>query len=300
MGLTLEQYKERARVVSIISEDGKFRGSIIKNTQVAREAQERHSLPAIPALLLARVLSSASLLAVFLNGEERVIVDAIGEGPVSKVSAEAIQVGEVRGFCEYSEIVNTFDKSRFDLALGHGIFRVMRILYNEPDPIIGIVKLVAGDIETDLNYYFAKSEQVFSVALLDSETDTDGKIVNSCGLVLQALPGAEDKDKYLVSEHINKLGKLTSIITPQTDLIEALRRILPWDFKVLKNDRVDFFCRCSKENFVSKLLAMSYHDIVEMRDLGQNELVCRYCNAKYYLTDDDFVNILTQIKAKNN
>lgn len=300
MALTFEKHQEKDRVISVLSSNGHFRVSAIKNYNTALEAQRRHNLPEVPALLLARALSAASLLAVFLTGEERVIIDAIGEGIVSKVTAEAIQVGEVRGYCEYSESVKKLSKDSYYEALGQGIFRVVRILYNEPEPIIGIVKLVRGDITTDLNYYFAKSEQIFSIAILDAETDNNGLIVNSCGIIVQAMPGATDKENEEVEKALERVGRLTEIILPKDDITSVLKNILPWDFSLLKNDRVDFFCRCSKESFMEKLLTLSYQDIKEMKELGQNELVCQYCNAKYYLTEDDFNNLLTTLKARTN
>ncbi|MGB9912781.1 MAG: Hsp33 family molecular chaperone HslO [Candidatus Kapaibacteriota bacterium] len=300
MSLTFEQHQRKSRVVSVLASNGHFRVSAIKNTNVAIEAQKRHALPEVPALLLARALSAASLLAVFLTGEERVIIDAIGEGLVTKVTAEAIQVGEVRGYCEYSPQVEKLSKDEYDTALGNGIFRVMRILYNEPEPVQGIVELIRGDISSDLNYYFAKSEQIFSIAILDAETDESGKISNSCGIILQAMPGVTEKEKDLVIEKFQTLERLTKIIQPADDLIEVLKTILPWDFTMLKNDRVDFFCRCSKESFLEKLLTLSYLDIKEMKELGQNELVCQYCNTKYYLDDNDFNFLLTTIKARTN
>lgn len=300
MSLTFEKHQEKSRVISVLASNGHFRVSAIKNTNVALEAQKRHSLPEVPALLLARALSAASLLAVFLTGEERVIIDAIGEGLVSKVTAEAIQVGEVRGYCEYSPMVTKLRKGEFDTALGNGIFRVMRILYNEPEPIQGIVQLVRGDISSDLNFYFAKSEQIFSIAMLDADTDEEGKISNSCGIIVQAMPGVTEKEKDEVIEKIQNLERLTDIIHPRDDLQEVLKKILPWNFTLLKNDRVDFFCRCSKESFLEKLLTLSYNDIKEMQEMGHNELVCQYCNAKYYLDEKDFNYLLTTIKARTN
>ncbi|MCX7908004.1 MAG: Hsp33 family molecular chaperone HslO [Ignavibacteria bacterium] len=300
MALTFEKHQEKDRVISVMSNDGHFRVSAIKNTNSALEAQLRHNLPEIPALLLARALSAASLLAVFLTGEERVIIDVVGEGLVSKVTAEAIQVGEVRGYCEYSKKVANLPKFDFANVLGSGIFRVMRILYNEPEPIIGIVKLVRGDITSDLNYYFAKSEQLFSIALLDADTDVNGKIVNSCGLIVQAMPGALEKEKDEIENVLMKIDRLTNLISPKVELFDVLKNILPWDITLLKNDRVDFFCRCSKEGFLEKLLTLDYLDVKEMKELGQNELVCQYCNSKYYLNDEDFNFLLTTIKARTN
>ncbi len=299
MSLTKEQHLEKDRVLSALSKDGKFRISVIKNTNTAREAQRRHYLPLVPAILLSKALASASLLAVFLKGEERIIIDVSSDGVVSKISAEAIQVGEVRGLVEYSEGHYRFNSENYFEAVGNGILKVIRILYYEPEPIVGIVELIRGDIASDLSYYFAKSEQIFTIVLLDAVADEEGIIANSCGLVVQSMPGATEKDEIALMTHFESIGKLTDYINPKSDLADVLNRILPWGFDVMKNDRVDFFCRCSKESFIEKLFTFDYNDLIEMKKNGQNELVCRYCNAHYYLTDEDFERIINVVRSKN-
>lgn len=300
MSLTKDMYIEKSLVISVFTENGKFRISAIQNTNVANDAKYRHRLPTVPAILLARALSAASLLAVFLKGEERIIIEAVADGPVHKVFAEAIQVGEVRGFVEYNANVNNIKPENYDIALGPGILRVLRILYNEPEPIIGIVKLIQGDIATDLNYYFTKSEQIFTIVILDAEINRDDTLTNSCGLILQAMPGATPQDQEEVLNYFNKLPRLAELITPKIGLKEALSEILPWKFSVSKHDRVDFFCRCSKESFIQKLLTIDLKDIREMKMYNQRELVCRYCNEHYYLDDNDFKRIEETIIAKTN
>jgi molecular chaperone Hsp33 len=101
-------FRKRDRVISVLSEDGFFRVAIINNTQAAITAQQKHKLASAPAELLSKQLAAASLIAVFLKGEERVILETMGDGPISKVYTEAIQVGESRGFVslESNQITN--------------------------------------------------------------------------------------------------------------------------------------------------------------------------------------------------
>lgn len=300
MGLTKDKHTEKSRVISILTEDGKFRLSAIQNTNVAKIAQKTHNLPPVPALLLARALSASSLLAVFLKGEERVILDAFGNGKVSKISAEAIQVGEVRGFVEYNDNIKMVKPEHFKSALGSGILRVLRILYTEPEPIIGIVELIQGDISSDLNYYFAKSEQIFSIALLDATVNTDGIISNSCGMIIQAMPGAKPQDHEFAMDYFGNFPPLSQLINSKRELTQILPEILPWKFSTLKYDQVDFFCRCSKKSFIDKLLTLNLDEIREMKKLDQRELVCQYCNTHYYLEDADFKIIENILLSKNN
>ncbi len=55
---------------------------------------------------------------------------------------------------------------------------------------------------------------------------------------------------------------------------------------------MDFFCRCSKENFKSILLGLGKEVVADMKKQGQNELVCNFCNKKHLLDDKDFDGLL--------
>ncbi|MFW5701911.1 MAG: Hsp33 family molecular chaperone HslO, partial [Bacteroidota bacterium] len=141
-----KQYKLRDRMVRAISKNGHFRVSVVKNSNTAKTAQDSHNLPDLPALFLARACSAAMLLASFLKGEERVVIEAEGNGPISKVFAEALQVGECRGFVDFSQDKSDWNISEISDALGVGVLKIARVLYNKPEPITGITELVKGDL----------------------------------------------------------------------------------------------------------------------------------------------------------
>ena len=82
--------------------------------------------------------------------------------------------------------------------------------------------------------------------------------------------------------------------------IEFLKNHLPFDFDILKSQILDFFCRCSKESFIQKLSLLNLEELKEMQHLHQTELVCQYCNAHYYLDEEELENIITQKSALQN
>lgn len=295
-----EDFKNRDRVISVLTKDGKFRIAAIKNTNTAKTAQKRHNLPKVPTFLLSRQLAAASMLAVFLKGEERVILEADGNGFIHKVYAEAIQVGEVRGFVDYNEaMLNEQYDSLFEL-FGGGTYKVSRILYSESEPVTGVVPLQVGDISSDLSYYFFKSEQIPSLVVLDTSFDNEDKIEISSGLIIQAMPGVTKEDLLQVDEVVRNIDSINAILRDDPNLENMLHKILPYDFDLMKHYAIDFYCRCSKEAFIDKLVTFELDEIKQMQAEGQNEMVCRYCNAHYYLDDEDFDKIITAIQAKKN
>jgi len=293
-------FQKRDRVIRILSKDGYFRGVGVKNTSMAQDAQSRHNLEALPAFFLAKTLAASTLLSAFLKGEERVSIEIDGSNYITKIYSESIQVGETRGFIRVNKNFDTKTLEKTDSAIGKGKIKVSRILYNKTEPIIGITELANGDISTDLAYYFSQSEQIPSAVLIDVSLDENGKILQSGGIIIQAMPQAPLKEIVRITERLYELPPITKMLEDGKTIEEIIRQATDFDFEVIKHSPVDFYCRCSKEGFMNHLVALGAQEIKDMRQLGQTELVCQYCNEKYIIEESDFDRILTEIQAKNN
>lgn len=294
------QLKGRDRVIRILSKDGLFRGVALKNTIMAKDAQLKHNLDALPAFFLAKAMSAATLISAFLKGEERISIDIEGNGIIERLFAEAIQVGETRGFVRVNSDYDESRLSTLDEALGFGKMRISRVLYNKTEPVVGITELVQGDISTDLAYYFRQSEQIPSAVLLDASIDDSGKIKQSGGLIIQAMPQAPLKDIARVTEKLYNMKPISEMLEQGLTTEDIMREAVDFDFEVVKHAPVDFFCRCSKETFLNRLITLGNDEIKDMRENAHNEVVCQYCNEKYIIEDADFDRILTEIQAQKN
>lgn len=296
-----KRFKERDRAISVLSKDGLFRAVAIRNTNTAILAQKSHDLSAVPAYFLSKVLAGAGMISIFLKGEERVIVDFSGDGLLEKIYAEVMHVGECRGFVKLSESMAEDEINSFTEVLGSGLLRVSRILYNKMEPIVGVVPIQFGDISTDLSYYYSQSEQIDSLIFLDANIGEDGFVISSGGLMIQSMPGVTDSEMKNVFGSFNTFGsKIIDKIVCCSDLLETLRELLPFDFEIMKNKQIDFYCRCNISNFKDKLLLLDIVELEEMRAKGHNELVCQFCNKHYYLSDEDFSDLICQLRARMN
>lgn len=293
-------FQKRDRVIRILSKDGHFRGVGVKNTAMAQDAQLRHNLEALPAFYLAKTLAASTLLSAFLKGEERVSIEINGSNYITKIYSESIQVGETRGFIRINNNFDTNTLDNIEGAIGNGKIKVSRILYNKTEPIIGITELANGDISTDLAYYFSQSEQIPSAVLIDASIDDNGKILQSGGIIIQAMPQAPLKEIVRITERLYELPPIAKLLEEEKTIEEILRQATDFDFEIIKHSPVDFYCRCSKESFLNHLVTLGAEEIKDMRLQGQTELVCQYCNEKYIIDENDFERILTEIQAKNN
>lgn len=289
-------WSQRDRVTRVITKDGSFRAALIHNPTTTRTAQLKHGLDPIGSLVLARMLTGASLLASYLKGEERVILTAEGDGLIKTVSAEAMQIGEVRGYVA----LNSSPAVDRDSPLGKGLLRVQRVVYGEHEPVTGIVELRRGDVTSDLGYYLTQSEQIPSAFVIDVAYDGNNVIRQSVGLLVQAMPGATDADIFKVYDAVDYLGRLTEYTDNGYTPEQMLQQILPSDIEVVASAPVDFFCRCSKDRYKAALLTLGLDELLGMRQDDHREMVCQFCSAAYHLTDADFDEMITTLKAATN
>jgi molecular chaperone Hsp33 len=291
-----KKYQHRDRVVRAITSNGLFRAAAANTTHTIGVAAQKHSLDEMQAFLLGRTITAAALLSSFLKGEERVIVQAEGEGRLRMVYAEAMQVGEVRGFVQINK--NRPLPETLTEVLGKGFFKVTRVLYEKREPVTGIVHLVKGDISSDLAYYFEQSEQIVTSVNLGVNIDDNSVVRHAGGLIVQAMPGAGLSDIVEVQRSLEELPPVEELLEDGYSPEEILRQAMPFPIEIVNNTPLDFYCRCSLERFMSKLITLGPQEIRSMQEAGQNELVCQYCSEHYYLQPSDFDAMLRQLEQE--
>lgn len=289
----------RDRVIRVLAKDKQIRAIAVKNTVAAQTAQKNHELGFVPATLLAKLLSAASMVASTLKGEERVTLEMNSDGYITKLFAEALRVGEVRGYAVQSKDIHLEDVQNSDF-IGIGLLSVSKVLYNTSESSSGIIEIVKGDIATDVAYYFTQSEQIPTSIILDVELDENGIITHSGGIMIQALPGASEEDLAMVVDNLQNLDRLSELLKQDKTPEEIIADVLPFEYTLLDSTQVDFFCRCSKDKFMNSLVTFPHKMIVEMEENNENELVCQYCNAHYNLEKEDFEKLKEITLAKSN
>lgn len=293
-------FQQRDRSVRVLSKDGFFRAVCVKSSNTSLTAQRNHKLDKVSAFFLSRMMSSSLMIASFLKGEERVVIEVDGSNVFRKLFAESMQLGEVRGYVELNGTEEKYHINDISQIIGPGSLRITKILYHKAEPIQGIVPLVKGDIAEDLAYYFVQSEQIPTAVVLDVEFDDLGEIKHSGGLMVQAMPGFHIHQLQAVLDKLETITPLSDYFTEGLNPKQIMKEVLPFEFDVINSTQVDFFCRCSKDLFLSKLLTLGAEEIKSMKQSGHNELVCKYCNKHYYIEDTDFDKLIEESLAKTN
>jgi molecular chaperone Hsp33 len=224
-----------------------------------------------------------------------------GDGSVGTITAEANYVGEIRGFVQNPDATIDIEsgESLAD-AVGKGVLRFSKNLYNEAKPITGITELIDGTITGDIAHYIEQSEQIPSMIALDVQLADDGSVSHAAGLLVQAMPGSEASDLEHIQSQILKLPPL-GLMLERGLYIDDIMVNAMGDVKVREVDRtpVHFFCRCTKDRFIDALSMLKADELAEMKEENQ-ELVCQYCNKHYLIDKEEIAQLHTIAMARLN
>lgn len=296
-----EQFLAKDRLIRGVTDDGYFRISVVKTTDVVRTAANRHGLSLLASVILGRTLTGVIMLASNLKGEERVQLQLEGDGPLRMVVAEATSHGEVRGYVgnPYAELDYT-DGPDLGEGIGNGLLNFSKVLYNEAQPITGTVSLVKGNVSEDLAHYLLQSEQVPSAISLDVGIDEQGYVEQAGGVMIQALPSAPETRKAELEESLKNMPVINRQLHEGEKIDDIIDRVTgPYQYRELDRFPVHFFCRCNRDRFKNALRMLDLEELKEMQDDGQ-ELVCHYCGERYHVSSEEIRQIINENKIKLN
>jgi molecular chaperone Hsp33 len=263
-------------------------------TQLVAEACRRHDTSATAGAALGRTLTAALLLSHTLlkNYQDRVTVRIRGDGPLGGVIADAGLDGDVRGYVEHPDVsLPPRPDGKLDVggAVGrNGEIEVIRSHAPYGDPYSSGIELVSGEIGEDVAMFLAKSEQIASAVLLGVYFES-GEVAKAGGVILQALPGAEDASLATLEANVRGFGQLTDAMRRSSllEIMQDLTRGL--EFELLTDDALPlrFACRCSDEKAVDALAYFSPEERASMiAEDGGAEVVCHWCNEDRWIGPD--------------
>ncbi|MFH1513549.1 MAG: Hsp33 family molecular chaperone HslO [Bacillota bacterium] len=287
--------------------DGAVRGLLIDSTLAVRKAQELQGSSAVAAAALGRGLTAAAMLSSTLKEKDSSVTLTIdGDGPLQKIvcvgsvdrTAEPPAVA-VRGYVQSHTVQLPLKNGMLDIGGGvgrHGRLSVVKDLRLKR-PYIGQVNLISGEIAADLAYYYVQSEQTPSLVSL-GVIASDVTVAASGGVLLQAMPGCEEKiigQLELMSPIFGDIANELRHDSPEKLLDMWFGGLRP---QRLETRRLSYECRCSKARMERALISLGAEEIKRMitDDVDGAELVCHFCSKKYQFTTHDLLRLLNRIR----
>lgn len=286
------------RILRGLAGEGHLRVVAAETSDVAEEARRRHGLSPTATAALGRAMTGALLLAQLLlkTPKERITLRLEGTGPLGGLLAEADPQGNVRGYVQNPQAevpLRPDGKLNVGELVGAGVLRVDRSLPNG-EIYSSTVPLVSGEIAEDLASYLVISHQIPSVVALGVMVSPTGRVVAAGGLIVQVLPGADDRVISYLEERARVLPAVTSMIsrgrTPEEMVRVALGDLAA---RVVERGVVRFRCRCSRARVRHVLASLAPDDLRDLvAERGHVEVRCHFCGARYLFDEDDVEDLI--------
>ncbi|MCG8566894.1 MAG: Hsp33 family molecular chaperone HslO [Desulfobacterales bacterium] len=294
------QFKAAAkdRLYRFIMADGMMKGAVVHATRMIKEMQANHNLGAVETLVLGQAYIAAALMSSSLKGKnDRLSLSVQCSGPIKGLDVDANVFGEIRGYLKVPRIeVEKAEQVRSLSSLfGAGFITVTKYLEDAKTPYSGQVELAYGSIAEDLAHYYLTSEQIPTGFKLSVAFDENEQVVGAGGVFLQAMPGVDPDQVAQAEALIQSMDSLGQTFAdgkkPQAIVEEVFADLDP---QMLKDNRIEFFCRCTQERMEGYLKGLAPED---RKDIAENgpfplELRCHHCNTVYRFTQEAIKELL--------
>ncbi len=276
----------RDRIYHFIMARDTIRGVALHATRMVNEMRWNHELGVLETLVLGHAYMAAALMSAQLKGNDRIRIEVECSGPIKGLSAEANAFGEIRGYLDRVPIPISKPLESFDLSpfFGAGFISVTKYLQDAKHPFTGKVMMEYGNLAKDLSLYHLKSEQIPTSISLGILFDKEGQVQGAGGLLLQALPGADDDVLSQLEDLVRGLPSMGQVVGgasfPGEWLEHTFQGLAP---RVLDQRGVEFMCHCGEQQIRAML---SMLDLDELADMAANgpfpvEIRCHKCNTCY-------------------
>lgn len=284
---------QQDRLITAMDKDHQVRVILARTTELVGVASIRHKTSATAAAALGRVITAALIMASDLKNEKDMLTIRVdGSGPAGPIIASADSKGNTRAFVSNPQ-VDVPSVYPGKLAVGElvgkdGFLEVIKDL-GMKQPFIGRVELVSGEIAEDLASYYLKSEQTPSLVALGVMVAPDLKILSAGGLLVQAMPGADDVILEQIEKNVTDMGQISKAIEQASRLDQVLDQIMMGIEYIIIGEKPLFFkCTCSYERLMNILCTMSTEELDKMYDdQDQVEVVCNFCNETFHYSRED-------------
>lgn len=303
-----------SKVLTAIDKSGSFSVDLTISTEVAETARQIHQTAPLATAALGRVLTGAALMGLSLKKQDdKLTVQFKGDGPAKQILATAYGDGRVKGYISNPDVdLPLREDGHLDVggALGIGELTVIKDL-GLKEPYVGKIALVSGEIADDLTAYHYISEQQNASVALGVKIARDRTVLCAGGMIIKMLPGAAEGSVDALEAMLKDMEPLTTMIERVVlrsagksqegilqDLLHEIFGGMPEEFGLeqLDTKEIRWECDCSEERLEQVVMAIGKKDLRQIIDEdGQAELVCQFCEKKYFFTREHLEKLYEQL-----
>ena len=285
------------------STDDSIRFFCAITTEMVEEARKIHNCSPVSIAALGRMLTAGSMMGIMLKSDNDTMTLQInGKGPAGSIVVVTDNTGNTRGYIANPDVeLMQHENGKLDVGSAVGIDGVLTVIRDMgmKEPYVGQIPIVTGEIGDDISSYFAVSEQIPTAVGLGVLVEVDGHVAASGGFIIQLMPEADSEVITKLEERLGKISSVTEMISSGYDAEGMIKNILgDIEHKILEKKQVGYQCNCSKKRMERALISIGKKDLEEIaQEQGSAELVCHFCNKKYFFAGDELIKLFKRASA---
>jgi molecular chaperone Hsp33 len=287
-------------LLKAIDRDKQVRVTIAHSTGLVEEARRRHNTSATASAALGRVLTAALIMGSDLkNKKDALTLRVNGDGSAGPIVASVDSVGNGRAFISNpgADLPSRYSgKLAVGELVGKGGYLEVIKDTGLKQPFVGRVNLVSGEIAEDLSSYFLLSEQIPALVSLGVLVNPDLSIKAAGGLIIQAMPGADDVILEKIENNVLQMDSISVVMSCSSDLESVLADIMgDIAYDVIAERPLAFKCTCGRERLATILANLTQEELEEtIEQTGKLEVSCNFCGEVYQFSKQEIMDKKTK------
>lgn len=267
-------------------------------SELIKTIQKIHQLNEFTLIPFGRLMTAAAMISTSNKFErDSMVIKFAGDGPIGNMSAVIKGDGTLKGYISNPKA--SIDTFQIKDLLGNGFLTITKDL-GLKNPYTGKVPLYKGDIINDLSYYYTISEQIPTAISIGISLDELYNVKDAVGIMIQALPGAEEMIADIISYRIEDLGNIGKFLEQGKNIYDILDFMFDdMDFKILEEKEIKYNCDCNNEKVERALMSIGKEELeLILEENKTEEIVCDYCKKIYKFEYKDLKKIYEIICKK--
>lgn len=278
------------KLIKALSNDKNIRYYVVDTTQIVKDIKQKHN-PSFGALMaMSKVATFAALYGPsILSDKEKVTIKIAGNGTIGTIYCDTNNKGEIKIMATnpYAQVPFVNNKPDFNQVIGTSGTMVVTKDLQMRENYQAISPILKGDICDTFSYFMQTSEQKPSGIGIGLNFTINEEILNCGGFMSQLLPDATPENYENLEKQIKSLPNINTLFKEfkQEEILEFLSHN---DYKIIDSQDVKFYCDCTKERFIKKIIALDKKDVNEIFEKQEKiEVVCEFCKTKYMINKED-------------
>ncbi len=281
-----------------ITDNNHFRVAFISYPKLAEELRKIHKTTPLTTIALTRFIGTSLLLSTGLKPDEQYSIHVKCNGVLKGFSSDINNEGVIRAFPHNSAAVLSDAENEFNVKRGisGGSINVIKWRKDIKQPYKSISEMVYSSFAKDFTYYLTVSEQIPSAIALGEYIDRDGSISHAGGILIQAMPNAQDNEIGFLETTIDMKPSLIEMLLESFTINMIMDKIVGiMGFKELSRGIPVFKCNCNRGSVESALISAGKVELENIFEKGENiEVVCEYCKKEFVFNPGEIKDLIKE------